>query len=156
MMNQIERMNGIRKILLWVTLLGTLVAFEIFMYPSFVSIYLISGSGWLYKIFPAALLLWSLLVVILLLRPWIEKRRSRTNPSLNAHKRISPGLGVVSIVTFFVLAQFLMSRTLGYSAWSYRYMDIGLILWLSICVVMLAVFRLYKNKLKKILSSFMR
>jgi hypothetical protein len=149
MENQIERMNRLRKKLLWITLLGTLVAFEIFMYPLFVSSYLIGGSRRFYQIFPGALLVWSLLVVILLLRPWIEKRRSRTRPTVKSRKRISPGLAVVSIVTFFVLIQFLMSRFLGYSGWSYLYMDIGLLLWLSICAVMLAVFKLYKNKLKK-------
>jgi hypothetical protein len=149
MMNQIERMNRTRKILLWVTLLGTLVAFEIFMYPLFVSSYLIGGSGWFYRIFPGALLVWSLFVVILLLRLWVEKRRSRVHPSVKPRKWISPGLAVVSIITFFVLIQFLMSRFLGYSGWSYRYMDIGLILWLSVCAVMLAVFRLNNNRLKK-------
>ena len=148
-MNQIERMNRTRKILLWATLLGTLVAFEIFMYPLFVSSYLIGGSRRFYQIFPGALLVWSLLIVILLLRPWIEKRRSRARPTVKSRKRISPGLAVVSIITFFVLIQYLMSRFLGYSGWSYRYMEIGLILWLSVCAVMLAVFKLNKKKLKK-------
>ena len=77
MMNQIERMNRTRKILLWVTLLGTLVAFEIFTFPLFVSSYVIGGSRRFYQIFPGALLVWSLMVVILLLRPRIEKRRLR-------------------------------------------------------------------------------
>lgn len=149
MMNQIERMNRTRKILLWATLLGTLVAFEIFMYPTFVSAYLIGGSGWFYRIFPGALVLWSLLLVILLLRPRIENRRARARGPVKARTRLSPGLIIVSIITFFVLIQSLMSRFLGYSGWSHRYMETGLILWLSICAVMLAVFKLNKNKLKK-------
>jgi hypothetical protein len=149
MENQIERMNRMRKNILWVTLLGTVAAFEIFMYPSFVSIYLITGAGWLYRILPGALLLWSLMILVFLLRHWIGKRRSRAHPSVKARKRISPGLAIVSIITFFVLVQFLMSRSLGYSAWSYRYMEIGLLFWITVCVVMLVVFRLYKNKLKK-------
>jgi len=149
MENQIEKTNRMRKILLWITLLGTLVAFEIFMYPMFVSSYLLARSGWFYRILPWALPLWSLMILVLLLRPWIQKRRSRANPSIRARGGISRGLAVVSIITFFVLIQFLMSRFLGYSGWSDRYMETGLILWLSICAVMLAVFKLNKNKLKK-------
>jgi uncharacterized membrane protein len=148
-MNQIERMNRTRKILLWVTLLGTLVAFEIFTYPLFVSSYVIGGSRRFYKFFPGALLVWSLFVVILLLRPRIAKWKSGSRPAVKSRRRVSPGWTIVSVITFFILIQFLMSRFLGYSGWSDRNNGIGLILWLSICAVMLAVFKLNKNKLKK-------
>lgn len=149
MENQIEKMNRMRKNILWSTLLGTVAAFGIFLYPSFVSIYLGIGAGWLYRILPGALLLWSLMILVLILRPWIEKRRSRTNPSVRVRKRISTGLAVVSLITFVLLMQLLMSRYFGYSAWSYRYLELGLLLWFTVCVVMLAVFWLYKNMLKK-------
>jgi hypothetical protein len=149
MENKIEKMNRMRKNILWITLLGTVAAFGIFMYPSVISIYSGIGAGWLYRILPGALLFWSLMILVLLLRPWIEKRRSRTNPSVRARKRISTGLAVVSFATFVLLIQLFTSRYFGYAAWSYRYMELGLLLWLTVCVVMLAVFRLYKNKLKK-------
>ncbi len=148
-MNQIEKVSRMRRLLLWITLVGTLVAFEIFTYPLFVSSYVIGGSRRFYKIFPGALLVWSLIVAILLFRPRAAKRKSGIRPAVKSRRRISPGLAVVSVITFFVLVQFLMSRWIGSSGWSDRYNGIGLILWLSICAVMLAVFNLNKNKLKK-------
>jgi hypothetical protein len=146
---QIEKMNRMRKKILLGILLGTVVAFAIFMYPAFISIYLRVGAGWLYRILPGVLVLWSLLILVLLLRPWIENRRSRTNPSARTRKRISTGLAIVSLVTFFLLIHFFIGRCLGYSAWSYRYMELGLLAWFVICIFMLALYWRYKHMLKK-------
>ena len=149
MKNQIEKMNRMRKSILWSILLGTIAAFGIFMYPAFISVYLRIRSGWLYRILPGAFLLWGLMILVLLLRPWIEKRRLRTNTSVRARKRISTGLAVVSLMTLFLLIQFFAGRYFGFSQWSYRYLELGLLLWFAICIIMLAFYWRYKNVLKK-------
>jgi len=149
MKHQIEKMNRMRKNILWSILLGTVAAFGIFMYPAFISVYLGIRAGWLYRILPGAVLLWSLMILVLLLRPWIDKRRSRTNPPVRARKRISTGLAVISLSTFFLLIQFFAGRYLGYSAWSHRYMELGLLSWFFICIIMLALYGRYKQMLEK-------
>jgi hypothetical protein len=147
--SQIEKMNRLRKNILWNILIGTVAAFGIFMYPALISIYLEIRAGWLYRILPGALLLWSLLNLVLLLRPWIDKRRSRPSPSARSRKRISTGLAVVSFLTLFGLIHFTIGRFFGYSARSYRYMDLGLLSWFALCLIMLAVYWRYRHVLKK-------
>jgi hypothetical protein len=119
------------------------------MYPAFISVYLGIRSGWLYRILPGVLLLWSLLILVLLLRTWIDKRRSRTNPLVRGRNKISTGLAVVSLTTFFLLIHFFVGRYLGYSAWSHRYLELGILSWFFICIIMLALYWRYRHMLKK-------
>jgi len=84
MAGQIEKMNRMRKNILRGVLIGSIIAFGVFMYPTFFSIFVNARFRWSYRYFEGALILWLLVLLIFITRYLLYKTKLRKDPSLQA------------------------------------------------------------------------
>lgn len=84
MAGQIEKMNRMRKNILRGVLIGSIIAFGLFMYPTFISIFVNARYRfrWSYRYLEGALILWLFVLLIFITRYWLYKKKLRKDPSL--------------------------------------------------------------------------
>jgi hypothetical protein len=92
MANEIEKMNKMRKNILRGVLIGSVLAFGVFIYPSIFSLFIgykyqlpypfLLGSRWDDRYLVSAFILWFLTLLIFMTRYWLYKKKLRKDPSL--------------------------------------------------------------------------
>lgn len=84
MAGEIEKMNRMRKNILRSALIGSIIAFGLFMYPTFFSIFANATYRWSNRYFEGALVLWLCVLLIFITRYLLYKKKLRKDPSLQA------------------------------------------------------------------------
>jgi MFS family permease len=84
MAGQIEKMHRMRKNILRGVLIGSIIAFGVFMYPTFFFIFRKVTPLWSYRYLEGALILWLLVLLIFITRYLLYKKKLRKDPSLRA------------------------------------------------------------------------
>jgi hypothetical protein len=85
MADRIEKMTRMRKNILSVILIGTVIAFCLNLAPPIYSIFhfsRISMRTWKYHLFDGAVVLWLLTLLLFITRYWLYKRKLKKDPSL--------------------------------------------------------------------------
>ena len=81
MTSEIERMNNMRGNILRGVLVGSVIAFCIFMYPSIFSLFINIRYRWSYRYLVGAFILWLLVLLIFMTRYWLYKKKLKRDPS---------------------------------------------------------------------------
>jgi len=84
MADQIEKMNRMRKNILRGVLIGSIIAFGVFIYPTFFFIFRKVRPLWSYRYLEGALILWLLVLLIFITRYWLYKKKLKKDSSLHA------------------------------------------------------------------------
>ena len=149
MVYSIQKMNKMRRRILWGILLGTIIAFAIFMYPSLASIYLRIRARWFYLVFSAAVISLSGFILFALFRSIAASRKTRKPPVLRAGEKTSAVFTVISLIDLFLLVHIIIGKLFGYAGWSYIYLNVGLVSWFVLCFIILALYGRYRMILKR-------
>ena len=94
MANEIEKLNKMRKNIIRGVLIGSVIAFGVFIYPFIFSLFIsnkyqlsipyLLGSRWDDRYLVGAFILWFLTLLVFMTRYWLYKKRLRKDPSLRA------------------------------------------------------------------------
>lgn len=84
MVSKIEKMNKMRKNILRGVLIGSVIAFCIFLYPSIFFLFVNVRYRWSFRYLEGAFILWFLTLLVFMTRYWLYKKKLRKDPSLRA------------------------------------------------------------------------
>jgi len=84
MVNEIEKMNNMRRNIVRGALIGSAIAFGVFIYPWFFSFFVNVRHQWSSRYLEGAFILWFLTLLVFMTRYWLYKKRLRKDPSLRA------------------------------------------------------------------------
>ncbi len=84
MLSEIERMNNMRRNIVRGVLIGSVIAFGVFIYPWFFSFFVNVRYRWSYRYLEGAFILWLLTLLVFMTRYWLYKKKLRKDPSLCA------------------------------------------------------------------------
>jgi hypothetical protein len=84
MASEIERMNNMRRNIVRGALIGSVIAFCVFLYPSIFSFFVNIRYRWSYLYLEGAFVLWFLTLLVFMTRYWLYKKRLRKDPSLRS------------------------------------------------------------------------
>ena len=85
MENKIEKMNRMRKNILWGALIGSALAFSLLMFPSFSSIFHFTRRfhfSFLYRYYNSVSAFWALMLLLFIARYWLYKKKLKIDLSL--------------------------------------------------------------------------
>ena len=94
MASEIEKMNNMRRNIVRGLLIGSVIAFGVFIYPWFFSLFIgnkyqlpvpfLLDSRWDDRYLVGAFILWLLTLLVFMTRYWLYKKKLRKDPSLRA------------------------------------------------------------------------